>query len=82
VLSPNQFSAPPRAPEVLSVSQVQAAIIVMSGILIIPLWKKAKFWSFVFQGRDSFNAMFDSVIFDIRLDLDIRVAPRNTFSIT
>jgi hypothetical protein len=55
VLSPNEFSAPQRAPEVLFVSQVQAAIIVMSGILIIPLWKKAKFWTFVFQGRDSFE---------------------------
>jgi hypothetical protein len=37
------------------------AITVMSGILIIPLWKNAKFWTFIFRDGIHLNSMFDSV---------------------
>jgi hypothetical protein len=33
----------------------------MSGILIIPLWKNAKFWTFAFRDGIHLNAMFQSV---------------------
>jgi hypothetical protein len=33
----------------------------MSGILIIPLWKNAKFWTFAFRDGIHLNSMFDSV---------------------
>jgi hypothetical protein len=37
------------------------AITVMSVILIIPLWKNAKFWTFAFRNGIHLNSMFDSV---------------------
>jgi hypothetical protein len=39
----------------------KVAITVMSGILIIPLWKNAKFWTFAFRDGIRLNAMFESV---------------------
>jgi hypothetical protein len=33
----------------------------MSGVLIIPLWKNAKFWTFAFRDGIHLNSMFDSV---------------------
>jgi hypothetical protein len=37
------------------------AITVMSGILIIPLWKNAKFWTFAFRDGIHLNSMCESV---------------------
>jgi hypothetical protein len=37
------------------------AITAMSGILIIPLWKNAKFWTFAFRDGIYLNSMFDRV---------------------
>jgi hypothetical protein len=37
------------------------AITVMKGVLIIPLWKNAKFWTFAFLDGIHLNAMFDLV---------------------
>jgi hypothetical protein len=37
------------------------AITVMKGVLIIPLWKNAKFWTFAFRDGIHLNAMFDLV---------------------
>jgi hypothetical protein len=39
----------------------KVAVTVMYGILIIPLWKNAKFWTFAFRDGIHLNAMFDSV---------------------
>jgi hypothetical protein len=37
------------------------AITAISGVLIIPLWKNAKFWTFAFRDGIHLNSMFDSV---------------------
>jgi hypothetical protein len=37
------------------------AITIMKGVLIIPLWKNANFWTFAFRDGIHLNAMFDSV---------------------
>jgi hypothetical protein len=39
----------------------KVVITVMSGILIIPLWKNTKFWTFAFRDGIHLNAMFESV---------------------
>jgi hypothetical protein len=53
------YAAPPVSLVMRTIRKV--AITVMSGILIIPLWKNAKFWTFAFRDGIHLNAMFDSV---------------------
>jgi hypothetical protein len=53
------YAAPPVSLVMRTICKV--AITVMSGILIIPLWKNAKFWTFTFRDGIHLNAMFDSV---------------------
>jgi hypothetical protein len=51
------------APPVSLVMQTirKAAVVQLAGALIIPLWKNAKFWNFVFCDGTHLNAMFGSV---------------------
>jgi hypothetical protein len=37
------------------------AMTVMSGVLVIPLWMNAKFWTFAFRDGAHLNEMFDHV---------------------
>jgi hypothetical protein len=53
------YAAPPVSLVMRTIRKV--AITVMSGILIIPLWKNAKFWTFAFRDGIHSNAMFESV---------------------
>jgi hypothetical protein len=53
------YAAPPVSQVMRTIRKV--AITVMSGILIIPLWKNAKFWTFALRDGIHLNAMFDSV---------------------
>jgi hypothetical protein len=39
----------------------KASVVQLSGVLIIPLWKNAKFWNFAFCDGTHLNAMFGSV---------------------
>jgi hypothetical protein len=53
------YVAPPVSLVMRTICKI--AITVMSGILIIPLWKNAKFWTFAFRNGIHLNSMFDSV---------------------
>jgi hypothetical protein len=53
------YVAPPVSLVMRTIRKI--AITVMSGILIIPLWKNAKFWTFAFRDGIHLNSMFDSV---------------------
>jgi hypothetical protein len=52
-------AAPPVSLVMRTIRKV--AITEMSGILIIPLWKNAKFWTFAFRDGIHLNAMFENV---------------------
>jgi hypothetical protein len=39
----------------------KAALVKLSGLLIIPLWKNSKFWTYAFRDGIHLNEMFDSV---------------------
>jgi hypothetical protein len=39
----------------------KAALVKLSGLLILPLWKNSKFWTYAFRDGIHLNAMFDSV---------------------
>jgi hypothetical protein len=53
------YAAPPVSLVMRTIRKV--SITVMSGILIIPLWKNAKFWTFAFRDGIHLNDMFESV---------------------
>jgi hypothetical protein len=53
------YAAPPVSLVMRTIRKV--AITVMSGILIIPLWKNAKCWTFALRDGIHLNAMFESV---------------------
>jgi hypothetical protein len=53
------YAAPPVSLVMRTIRKV--AITLMSGILILPLCKNAKFWTFAFRDGIHLNAMFDSV---------------------
>jgi hypothetical protein len=53
------FAAPPVSLVMRTIRKI--AVTVMSGILVIPLWKKAKFWTFAFRDGAHLNEMMDHI---------------------